>query len=64
MWNIPNEKTGWNLDREENHTKYFTLKGITCYHDLTTGKYYAFLGFFGDRKVEFDTKDDLLKSLK
>lgn len=64
MWNTPNSKTGWNLDSTESHTEYFTLSGITCYQDLSSGKYYAFLGIAGDRKVEFNTKEDLLKSLR
>ena len=64
MWNTPNSKTGWNLDVEEEHTAYFTLNGVTCYHDLSADKYYAFLGIAGDRKVEFKTKEDLLELLK
>lgn len=64
MWNAPNSKSGWNLDREESHTEYFTLNGVTCYHDLLTDKYYAFLGLTGHKKVKFDTREDLLKSLK
>lgn len=64
MWNIPNSRTGWNLDREESHTAYFMLNGVTCYHDLSTDGYYAFLGIVRDRKVEFNTKEDLIKSLK
>ena len=60
MWNTPNSKTGWNLDREGRHTEYFTLNDVTCYHDLTTDKYYAFLGMTGDKKVEFNTKKSLV----
>lgn len=63
MWNTPNAKTGWNLDSEESHTEYFTLNGIICYHDLPTGKYYAFLGMAGDRKVEFNTKESLVDKI-
>lgn len=40
-------------------TEYFTLNGVTCYHDLLTDKYYAFLGITSDRKVEFETREAL-----
>ena len=48
MWNAPHVRTGWNLNVEEESTEYFTLNGVTCYHDLLTDKYYAFLGIAGD----------------
>ena len=60
MWNRPNSKTGWDLDKSENHTEYFTLNGVTCYHDLSTNKYYAFLGITGNKKVEVNTKEALI----
>ena len=36
MWNTPHSKTGWNLETEDESTEYFTLNGVTCYHDLLT----------------------------
>lgn len=59
MWNTPHSKTGWNLGTEDESIEYFTLNGVTCYHDLLIDKYYAFLGIAGDRKVEFETIKDL-----
>ena len=61
MWNTPHSKTGWNLETEDEFTEYFTLNGVTCYHDLLTDKYYAFLGITSDRKVEFETREALRK---
>lgn len=62
MWNTPNSKTGWNLDRDRDtgHTEYFTLNGVPCYYDFSTDKYYAFLGITGNKKVEFNTKESLV----
>lgn len=64
MWNAPHSKTGWNLRTEDESTEYFTLNGVTCYHDLLTDKYYAFLGITSDRKVEFKTREALRKGVK
>lgn len=64
MWNTPHSKTGWNLGTENESTEYFTLNGVTCYHDLLTDKYYAFLGITSDRKVEFETREALRKGVK
>lgn len=64
MWNTPHSKTGWNLGTEDEPTEYFTLNGVTCYHDLLTDKYYAFLGITSDRKVEFETREALRKGVK
>lgn len=64
MWNTPHVRTGWNLNVEEESTEYFTLNGVTCYHDLLTDKYYAFLGIAGDRKVEFETREALRKGVE
>lgn len=64
MWNTPHSNTGWNLGTEDESTEYFTLNGVTCYHDLLTDKYYAFLGIVGDRKVEFETREALQKGVK
>ena len=64
MWNTPHSKTGWNLGTEDESTEYFTLNGVTCYHDLLTDKYYAFLGITSDRKVEFETREALRKGVK
>jgi hypothetical protein len=38
--------------------------GATCYHDLLTDKYYAFLGITSDRKVEFETRETLQKGVE
>ena len=64
MWNTPHSKTCWNLGTEDESIEYFTLNGVTCYHDLLTDKYYAFLGIAGDRKVEFETREALQKGVK
>lgn len=64
MWNTPHSKTGWNLGTENESTEYFTLNGVTCYHDLLTDKYYAFLGITSDRKVEFETREALRKGVE
>lgn len=64
MWNTPHSKTGWNLGTEDESTEYFTLNGVTCYHDLLTDKYYAFLGITSDRKVEFETREALRKGVR
>lgn len=64
MWNTPHSKTGWNLGTQDESTEYFTLNGVTCYHDLLTDKYYAFLGITSDRKVEFETREALRKGVK
>ena len=55
MWNTPHSKTGWNLGTEN---------GVTCYYDLLTDKYYAFLGITSDRKVEFETREALRKGVE
>lgn len=64
MWNTPHSKTGWNLGTEDESTEYFTLNGVTCYHDFLTDKYYAFLGITSDRKVEFETRKALQKGVR
>lgn len=61
MWNTPHSKTGWNLGTEDESTEYFILNGVTCYHDLLTDKYYAFLGIASNRKVEFETRESILE---
>ena len=61
MWKTPHSETGWNLGTEDESTEYFTLNGVTCYHDLLTDKYYAFLGITSDRKVEFETRESILE---
>ena len=64
MWNTPHSKTGWNLGTEDESIEYFTLNGVTGYHDLLTDKYYAFLGITSDRKVEFETREALRKGVE
>ena len=59
MWNRPHTAYGYDLERESHYTECFKNRDTDCYHDLTTNKYYAFLGFLGSKKVEADTREEL-----
>ena len=59
MWNQSHSLYGFNLERNQSHIDSFKIGDVDCYHNSTTGKYYAFLGFVGSKKVEVDTREEL-----
>lgn len=60
MQNQPHPVLDWYLKRDyECNTECFKFRDVDCYHDLTTGSYYAFLGVTRIKKIEADTREEL-----